>query len=318
MPRTGRPREFDLGEAVQHAMRLFWQHGYEATSLAQLKAAMGDISPASFYAAFDSKEALFRRVVDAYLATHGQVLAPLFNSKYPPRQAIEQALRGSARMQTDAGHPPGCLVVLSTTTCAPENSHVQQRLLTERQRNRAGIRACVDRAIACGELRTDSDAAALTAVFDTFLIGISTQARDGVPRSTLQAGITALLGVWDAHAPRHRPKRDRVSLPDNANAGRPLRPDADRDATMPTVGSSEAAQECPSERECAAGRLTWPCRRMQPPKTRGEAGERRQRLTSSARQQPRCRSGAVLSLTSMIHSLLTSVACNYIVCDTDT
>ncbi len=207
MPRTGRPREFDLDEAVQHAMRLFWQHGYEATSLAQLKAAMGDISAASFYAAFDSKEALFRRVVEDYLATHGQVLAPLFDAGLPPRQAIERTLRGSARMQTDSTHPPGCLVVLSTTTCTPENRHLQERLTAERQRNRAGLRACIERAVACGELRNETDVAALAAVFDTFLVGLSAQARDSVPLTALDAGITALLGVWDAHAARHGPKR---------------------------------------------------------------------------------------------------------------
>ena len=186
-------------------MRLFWRHGYEATSLAQLKAAMGDISPASFYAAFGSKEALFRQVIEAYLATHGQALAPLFDATLPPRQALEQALRNSARMQTGADHPPGCLVVLSTATCAPENSHVQDRLTAERERNRAGMRACIQRAIACGELWTDADAAALAAVFDTFLVGISTQARDGVPLSALDAGITVLLRVWDAHAAQHPP-----------------------------------------------------------------------------------------------------------------
>ena len=200
MPRTGRPRGFDVDEAVQQAMRLFWQHGYEATSLAQLKAAMGDISPASFYAAFDSKEALFRRVFDVYLETHGQVLAPLFDAELSPRLAIEQALRGSARMQTDAGHPLGCLLVLSTTTCAPANRHLQDRLLAERQRNRAGLRACIERAIDSGELRSGTDAAGLAAVFDTFLVGLSMQARDGVPLSALDAGITALLAVWDAHA----------------------------------------------------------------------------------------------------------------------
>ncbi len=212
MPRTGRPREFNTDEAVMHAMRLFWQHGYEATSLAQLKAAMGDISAASFYAAFESKEALFRKVVDAYLATHGRVLRPIFDEKLPARQALETALRASAHMQTETDHPPGCLVVLSTVTCAPENRHVQERLMAERRKNRAGLRACIDRAIAQGELRSDTDAAGLAAVFDTFLVGLSTQARDGVPQASLDAGVTALLSVWDVHAARQIPKPAGASL----------------------------------------------------------------------------------------------------------
>ena len=66
MSRTGRPREFDRAEALDAALRLFWQQGYEATSISQLIDAMGGISTASFYATFYSKEALFREAVRRY------------------------------------------------------------------------------------------------------------------------------------------------------------------------------------------------------------------------------------------------------------
>lgn len=200
MARTGRPRGFDKGRAVERAMHLFWEQGYEATSLAQLKAAMGGISAASFYAAFGSKEALFREVFEHYLATYGQVLAPLRDTTLPPREAIERALRLSAKMQTDPSHPAGCLLVLSTSTCSPENRHLQARLAQEREANRVGLRGCVERAVAAGELPPDTDAGALAAVFNTFLVGLSTQARDGVPFASLEAAIAPLMGIWDALA----------------------------------------------------------------------------------------------------------------------
>ncbi len=209
MARTGRPRGFDKGDAVQKAMSLFWEHGYEATSLAQLKAAMGGMSSASFYAAFGSKEGLFRDVVARYLETHGRVTSSLLDPALPPRDAVEQALRASARMQVDEAHPPGCLVVLSTTTCSPGNEHLQALLAKERQSNRDGLRACVERAAAKGELPADTDAAAFAAVFDTFLVGLSMQARDRVPLTALEAGISNLMRVWDllascnAPAPEH-------------------------------------------------------------------------------------------------------------------
>lgn len=200
MPRTGRPRGFDRNEAVQQAMRLFWEHGYEATSLAQLKAAMGGISAASFYAAFGSKEVLFREAVDRYLATHGQVMAPLADPAISPRTAVEQCLRASAHMQTDPAHPLGCLVVLSTGTCSPENRHLQAALAAERNRNRAGLHACVQRAIGTGELRPDTNALGLATVLDAFLTGLSVEARDRVPAASLDAAITELMRLWDEHA----------------------------------------------------------------------------------------------------------------------
>ena len=200
MARTGRPRGFDRDEAVQQAMALFWEHGYEATSLAQLKAAMGGISAASFYAAFGSKEALFREAVDRYLATHGQVMAPLSDPALPPREAVERTLRESARMQTDSAHPFGCLVVLSTSTCSPESRHLQALLAEERYRNRAAMLACVERAAAEGGLPGDADAGALAATFDTFLAGLTAQARDRVPLALLEAAISGLMCVWDGLA----------------------------------------------------------------------------------------------------------------------
>ena len=145
MARTGRPREFDTEAALEGALLLFWEHGYEATSLTQLKAAMGGISTASFYAAFGSKEALFRAVVTRYLDTHGRVTAPLKDPAWPPRAAIE---------------------------------HV----------------------VASGELQDGTDANALATLFEGILVGLSTQARDGVPLASLETSITQLMSVWDALA----------------------------------------------------------------------------------------------------------------------
>ncbi len=200
MPRTGRPREFDRAVALAHAMHLFWEHGYEATSLSQLKGAMGDLSSASFYAAFRSKEALFDEALAAYLATHGQVMAPLADAALLPREAIEATLRGSARMQSGTTHPRGCMLVVSAVTCAPDNRHVQARLVTERGRNRAAFLARVTEAIASGTLPVATEAVALAAMFDTFLMGLSTQARDGVPATALDAAVSQIMTVWDGLA----------------------------------------------------------------------------------------------------------------------
>ncbi len=199
MVKMGRPRSFDRNEAIDQAMLLFWEHGYESTSLTQLKAAIGGgISAPSFYAAFASKEALFKEVVARYIETHGQVVASLWDETLPPREAIEQALRRSARMQ--AKHSLGCLLVVSAGTCAPENTHIQQMLASVRARTQAGITACIQRGIAAGHLPDDTDPLSLSIVFDGFLMGLSTLSRDGMPLATLEAAITQLMTLWDACA----------------------------------------------------------------------------------------------------------------------
>ncbi len=198
MARTGRPRGFDRTEALDAAMRLFWEHGYEATSLTQLKTAMGGLSSASFYAAFTSKEALFREAVRRYLDTHGQAVASLWDRTVSARDAVEQALRRSARMQSDPSHPLGCLVVLSTLTSAPHNSHLQALLATERKANRAAFAGLIRRAVTDGELGARTDAEGFATLLDGYLVGLSTQARDGVPVEQLEAAVAQLMIMWDA------------------------------------------------------------------------------------------------------------------------
>ncbi|MCG4255248.1 TetR/AcrR family transcriptional regulator [Acetobacter senegalensis] len=197
MARTGRPREFDRDKAIDAATALFWAQGYEPTSLTQLKSCMGNISPASFYAAFGSKEALFREVVQRYLETYGQVMAPLWDESLSPRDAIERTLRGSARMQATRTHPAGCLVVCGASNCSPENEPVQALLAAERQRTRKGIRACVERAIALGELKASSATKVLPNILTTFFHGMTCETRDGVTSNTLDAAVTSLLTLWD-------------------------------------------------------------------------------------------------------------------------
>ncbi len=198
MPRTGRPREFDRGHALDAAMRLFWRQGYETTSLDQLKRAMGGLSAASFYGAFGSKERLFREALERYLGTHGQVVAPLHDDALGHREALEAILRRSARMQTEENLPGGCMVVLSAANMSPENAHVQALVAAERGRTRDGIRRRVAQAVTSGELRPGTDVEGLATLVEALLVGMSVQSRDGVTGAAIEAAVSTLLTLWDA------------------------------------------------------------------------------------------------------------------------
>ncbi|TDS84954.1 TetR/AcrR family transcriptional regulator [Comamonas sp. JUb58] len=199
MAQMGRPRSFDREEAIHQAMHLFWEHGYDATSLTQLKAGIGGgITAPSFYAAFGSKEGLFKEVVTHYLATHGQVESSLWDERLPPREAVELTLRRSAKMQSERGHPKGCLMVVSAAGCSGEHLQVQKMLAQARTRTRDGIASCVERAKASGELPSETDARALSMVFGGFLVGLTTLARDGMTSVALNNAVTEIMQVWDA------------------------------------------------------------------------------------------------------------------------
>lgn len=202
MAQMGRPRTFDRDEAIRQAMTIFWQYGYESTSLAMLKSNLGNgITAPSFYAAFGSKEALFEEVVECYASTYGQVNDCLWDDTTEPREAVELALRRSAKMQTEPGHPSGCLIALSVNTCSPANDHIRKILAVQRERTRAGFLRCVTRAKEAGRLSADTNVRALAITLHSFELGLSTEARDGASGEELDAAVSAVMKVWDANIP---------------------------------------------------------------------------------------------------------------------
>ncbi|MDR0237085.1 TetR/AcrR family transcriptional regulator [Acinetobacter sp.] len=203
MAKMGRPRAFDRDEAIQQAMHLFWEYGYESTSLALLKENIGGgITAPSFYAAFGSKEKLFQEVVERYTTTYGQVNLSLWDQHLSPRDAIELALRRSAKMQTEETHPRGCFIVIAANTCSPEHQHVQNLLAEQRALIRAGFEQCIQRAVDSGEFVSETKVEAFAAVFNGFLQGITVLARDGMSYQILNDAITEIMRNWEKHTIR--------------------------------------------------------------------------------------------------------------------
>lgn len=200
MAQRGRPRTFDRDAAVTSAMHLFWEHGFESTSLSQLKAAMGEgISAPSFYAAFESKEALYKEALERYMVLYGDLTRSLHDASIAPREAVFLALQRSARMQTESGHPKGCMVALGVMGAGPlGNESITQWLRDVRARTRAGFRACVERGIQSGELRESTDPASLAVAIDCFFQGLSVLARDRLRHAVIDKAVKDAMGMWDA------------------------------------------------------------------------------------------------------------------------
>src|SRR5437763_10110226 len=102
---SGRTRQFDVDEALDRALEVFWTKGYEGASLPDLTRAMG-INRPSLYAAFGNKESLFRRAVDRYAnGPAGYVREAL--ALPTARRVVERLFREGVRMGTDPKHPRG-------------------------------------------------------------------------------------------------------------------------------------------------------------------------------------------------------------------
>ncbi|HEX6977656.1 MAG TPA: TetR/AcrR family transcriptional regulator [Alphaproteobacteria bacterium] len=196
MAERGRPRKFDRAAALRRAMEVFWERGYEGTSLSDLTTAMG-INPPSLYAAFGCKEALFREAVALYEATEGSATESALRDAPTAREAVAAMLRDNVNAYACPGKPPGCMIVLAATLGAPENKGVCNYLAECRRKVQDALQRRLERGVIEGDVPAGTDTAALAAFYTTVLQGLSIQARDGAPRARLQAIVDCAMAAWD-------------------------------------------------------------------------------------------------------------------------
>lgn len=181
---AGRPREFDKQQALRKAMRLFWEHGYEGTSMSALVSALG-IASARIYAAFGSKQQLFEEAVALYESAEGG-FADRALALPDIHQALAHMFEDAISTYTRVDEPRGCLVVSAASGVAPDNLAVQQWLSGHRRQRTESIIERLRQARDQGQLPADTQVEALGHFYATFLHGISVQARDGVPAHDLR------------------------------------------------------------------------------------------------------------------------------------
>jgi len=191
---VGRPRAFDTDRALDRALRVFWQKGYEGTSLSDLTRAM-DINRPSLYAAFGNKAALFRKVLDRYAEGPASYVREALNEP-TARAVVERLLRGAARLQTDPRNPRGCLIVQGALSCSKGADSARRGLSAHREAGEAEIRARLTRAKADGDLPPDSSPAALARYVVTVMRGMAVEAAGGASRKELLRVVQMALRAW--------------------------------------------------------------------------------------------------------------------------
>lgn len=196
MAERGRPRSFDREAALREAMNVFWAKGYDATTLADLTGAMG-INPPSLYAAFGSKENLFREAVELYSASEGDDIWSGIEQAPTAREAIAAMLRASAESFSRPGKPRGCMIVLSALNADEGNAAICETLREQRTGNIRQLRQRIERAMNTGELPDSIDPHAIATFYAGVQHGMSILARDGASRKTLLTVADNAMLAWD-------------------------------------------------------------------------------------------------------------------------
>ena len=190
----GRPREFEPDEALDAALKVFWERGYEGASLSDLTKAM-EINKPSLYATFGDKANLFRKVMDRYVSKQNPLWEQVFREP-SARMAVERILNAVADSLTCGQSPHGCLLVQAALTCSQESEGIKKELALRRADSDSMLRARLERAQKEGEIPPNVDAAALSRYFSTILRGMSVEASGGATRQDLQNVIDLALRAW--------------------------------------------------------------------------------------------------------------------------
>ncbi|HEX3152435.1 MAG TPA: TetR/AcrR family transcriptional regulator [Gemmataceae bacterium] len=191
---VGRPRRFDLDQALDKAMVVFWKHGYEGATLPELTEAMG-INRPSLYAAFGNKEELFRRVVERYVSGPASYIQKALAQPIA-RAAIQQLLDSSIELLTSPGNPGGCLVLQGALVCGATAEPVRQELVAVRAAGLELIHERLKRARREGELPKDVDCADLARFVTAVVHGLSIQAASGATRKQLLRVAEVAMRAW--------------------------------------------------------------------------------------------------------------------------
>jgi len=193
-------KQFDRVEVLDRAMRVFWERGYEATSVQNLVRATG-INRASLYATFGGKQELFLSSLVRYEEV---VVKPLFVALADPnpRRAIERMFEGIVRRVSDPSYPRGCFYTNTSLECPVGGNAIGRAVAEFFGRQEVVIYRTIRRAQAQGMLDRRRNARALARFFQGVAHGLNVVNKAIPDPAILRDAVKVAMSVWVSPAGR--------------------------------------------------------------------------------------------------------------------
>jgi AcrR family transcriptional regulator len=190
----GRHREFDIEEALDAALSVFWRKGYDGTSYDDLTQATGVTRP-SLYSAFGNKQALFKQASARYFERYLGFMTDAL-SEPTSRRVVERILRETAELSTRYPSHPGCFGINGAIACSDEAEPIRQCLIESRAAAEKALGKRLEQSRVDGDLPVTVDSEALATFVFTVTQGIAVQAKAGARREALDAVVDQALMAW--------------------------------------------------------------------------------------------------------------------------
>ena len=195
----GRHREFDVDQALDAALCVFWRKGYEGASYTDLTQAIGVERPA-LYAAFGNKEALFLKALDRYYTRYLNFF-PQSLQLPTSREVVAHILNHAVELNTRFPEHSGCLGVHGALAGADDAQPVREALFAAREQGERLLRERLQKAQQEGDLPAEVDCTTLAAYVCAVIHGMAVQAKAGFSREKLQGIADFVVANWPGAAP---------------------------------------------------------------------------------------------------------------------
>ncbi|MFJ4112528.1 TetR/AcrR family transcriptional regulator [Pseudomonas sp. NPDC089758] len=190
-----RPQEFDTQQVLRKAMAVFWEKGYEATSLADLMAATG-LSKSSLYGSFGDKRELFLAAFDVYRQDRKRDMLHLL-SVDPARNGIVSFYESLfADVDTEAAHN-GCMSVNQAVEMAPRDLRVKDMVADDFRTIHEALTAAIKRGQQDGSIKNLSDAEDIASILVLAFPGLQLMARINVGGEAMNRNLNILMAQLD-------------------------------------------------------------------------------------------------------------------------
>lgn len=191
-----RSKQFDERQALAAAMLVFWEKGYEGTSISDLEQAMG-LKRTSIYNTFGNKSAIFERVMTCYKESVMSALFAAMDAAPDIREGVRRLMNGALDIHFDEDNPGGCLVVLSLME---SGQHDEQSLGSMQQtihELKNALQARLNKAKKSGELSRHLDAGSTATTIATTMNGMMVMGKANFTRASLKKTVNQVVSLLD-------------------------------------------------------------------------------------------------------------------------
>jgi len=191
-----RTRQFDERQALVSAMLVFWEKGYEATSIQDLEQAMG-LNRTSIYNAFGNKRAIFNSVMTCYKESVMSSLLAELDSTPNVREGVRRLLNGALNIHFDEDNPGGCLVVLSVLESEQHDAESRAAMQQTFQDLKSALQDRLSRAKKAGELSKDLNVGSTATTISTTMAGMMVMGKANFSKAALKKTINQVVSLLD-------------------------------------------------------------------------------------------------------------------------